>query len=82
MGQSGEPLIPFVRVDRVRFCVCALEYNINPLKPKLVFVLFMNSVRTSKRTPHFTITKINFLTLFKKIITVYVKNHSKPTNTK
>jgi hypothetical protein len=28
-------------------------------------MLFKNSVRTSKRTPHFTITAINFLTLFK-----------------
>jgi hypothetical protein len=28
-------------------------------------MLFKNSVRTSKRTPHFTITKINWLTLFK-----------------
>jgi hypothetical protein len=37
----------------------------NPLKPKLVYILFKNSVRTSKRTPHFTITKINWLTLFK-----------------
>jgi len=27
-------------------------------------MLFKNSVRTSKRTPHFTITKINWLTLF------------------
>jgi hypothetical protein len=26
-------------------------------------MLFKNSVRTSKRTPHFTITKINWLTL-------------------
>jgi hypothetical protein len=26
---------------------------------------FKNPVRTSKRTPHFTITKINWLTLFK-----------------
>jgi hypothetical protein len=34
-----------------------LHEEINPLKPKLV--------RTSKRTPHFTITKINWLTLFK-----------------
>jgi hypothetical protein len=38
---------------------------INPLKPKLVYILFKNPVRTSKRTPHFTITKINWLTLFK-----------------
>jgi hypothetical protein len=28
-------------------------------------MLFRNSVRTSKGTPHFTITKINWLTLFK-----------------
>jgi hypothetical protein len=28
-------------------------------------MLFKNSVRTSKGTPHFTITKINWLTLFK-----------------
>jgi hypothetical protein len=28
-------------------------------------MLFKNSVRTSKRTPHFTITKINWITLFK-----------------
>jgi hypothetical protein len=34
---------------------CWLNFNI----------LFKNSVRTSKRTPYFTITKINWLTLFK-----------------
>jgi len=34
-------------------------------------MLFKNSVRTSKRTPHLTITKINWLTLFKEIIAVY-----------
>jgi hypothetical protein len=28
-------------------------------------MLFKNPVRTSKRTPHFTITTINWLTLFK-----------------
>jgi hypothetical protein len=28
-------------------------------------MLFTDSVRTSKRTPHVTITKINWLTLFK-----------------
>jgi hypothetical protein len=28
-------------------------------------MLFKNSFRTSKGTPHFTITKINWLTLFK-----------------
>jgi hypothetical protein len=44
-------------------------------------MLFKNSVRTSKRTPHFTITKINWLTLFKEMISVYPENHTKPTNT-
>jgi hypothetical protein len=38
---------------------------VNPLKPNLVCILFKDLVRTSKRTPHFTITKINWLTLFK-----------------
>jgi hypothetical protein len=45
-------------------------------------MLFKNSVPTSKRTPHFTVTKINWLTLFKEIITVYSENHAKPINTK
>jgi hypothetical protein len=38
-------------------------------------MLFKNSVRTSKRTPHFTITKINWLMLFKEIIAVYSDNN-------
>jgi hypothetical protein len=44
-------------------------------------MLFKNSVRTSKRTPHFTITKINWLMLFKEIIAVYSENYTKPTDT-
>jgi len=44
-------------------------------------MLFKNSVRTSKRTPHFIIIKINRLTLFKEIITVYSENHTKRINT-
>jgi hypothetical protein len=42
-------------------------------------MLFKNPVRTSKRTPHFTITKINWLTLFKEITTV-LKNRQNPKN--
>jgi hypothetical protein len=38
-------------------------------------------VRTSKRTPHFTITTINWLTLFKEVIAVYNETHIKPINT-
>jgi hypothetical protein len=49
--------------------------------PKLVQIL-KNSVRTAKKTLHFTITKINWLTLFKEIITVYSENHTKYINTK
>jgi hypothetical protein len=52
--------------------------DINPLKPKIIRVVFKNSVRTSKRPPHFTITKINWLTLFKEIIAVYTEKHTTP----
>jgi hypothetical protein len=45
-------------------------------------MLFKNSVRISKRTPHFTITKINWLMLFKEIIAAYCENHTVPINTK
>jgi hypothetical protein len=67
-------------------CVCVYKEDIrillNPLKPKLVHIVLKNSAHTSKTTPHFTITAINLLTLFKKIIPVYSENRMKPTNTK
>jgi hypothetical protein len=44
-------------------------------------MLFKNSVRTSKRTPHSTITAINWLMLFKEIIADYSENDSKLINT-
>jgi hypothetical protein len=44
-------------------------------------MLYKNPVRTSKRTPHFTITKINWLTLFKEIIAVHNEDHTKHINT-
>jgi hypothetical protein len=53
----------------------------NPLKPKLVQIIFKDSVRTSKRTQQFTITRISFLTLFKEIIAVYIEAHARPINT-
>jgi hypothetical protein len=55
---------------------------LNAMKTKLVYILFKNSVRTAKGTPNFTITKINWLMLFKEVIAVYSKNHAKPINTK
>jgi hypothetical protein len=45
-------------------------------------MLFKNSVCTSKKTPHFIVTKINWLMVFKEIIAVYSENHAKPINTK
>jgi hypothetical protein len=44
-------------------------------------MLFKNTVRTAKKTQLFTITNINWLTLFKEIIAVYFENNIKPTNT-
>jgi hypothetical protein len=44
------------------------------LKPKLVWITFKNSARTAKKTQLFTITKINWLTLFKEIIAVHIQN--------
>jgi hypothetical protein len=43
--------------------------------------MFKISVRTANKTPHFTVTKINRLTLFKEIIEGYVQNHKKHINT-
>jgi hypothetical protein len=49
-----------------------------PSKAEDRLKILKDSVRTSKRTPHFTITKINWLKLFKEIIAVYIKNFTKP----
>jgi hypothetical protein len=52
------------------------------LKPILIGTVFKNSVLTCKKTPHFTIARINCLTLSKEIIAVYREDHTKPINTK
>jgi hypothetical protein len=49
----------------------------NPLKPKLVQIIYKNSERTAKKTQDFTITKINWLRLFKEIIAVHSENRTK-----
>jgi hypothetical protein len=57
-----------------------MRYNkmtVSPLESKIDCTIFKSSVRTSKRTPHFTITKINWLTLFKEIIAVYTEKSYK-----
>jgi hypothetical protein len=40
--------------------------------------MFKTSVRTSKRTQHFTITKINWLIVFKEVTEIYCKKHKNP----
>jgi hypothetical protein len=60
-----------------------IKFVFTPLKPKTCLhrPVFKNPVRTAKKTQLFTITKINWLTLFKEITAVYTENHTKPINT-
>jgi hypothetical protein len=58
-------------------CLALMSMVINRFSPKLFWTLFKNSGRTAKKTPHFTVTKINRLTLFKEIIAVYSENRTK-----
>jgi hypothetical protein len=44
--------------------------------------IFKNSVRTAKKTQHFTVITIKWLTLFKEIIAVNIENHTEPVNIK
>jgi hypothetical protein len=46
----------------------AMRKDAVSINPHEALLHFKNSVRTSKRTPHFTISVINWLTLFKEII--------------
>jgi hypothetical protein len=62
------------RISAFQGGLCSAEL-VKPLKPKLVQIIFNNSVRTAKKTQHFAITKINWLTLFKEIIAVCTENH-------
>jgi hypothetical protein len=50
---------------------------VNPLKPKLIQIIFNNSVLNSEKIHCFSIKKIG---LFSKIIAVYSENHMKPVN--
>jgi hypothetical protein len=47
----------------------------------LDYLIFKTSGPTSERTPHITITKVNWLMLFREIIGVYTENNKKPINT-
>jgi hypothetical protein len=48
---------------------------------KLALIIFKDPVHTSKKTEHFTIKKLNFLMLLKKLIAVHAENYTKPINT-
>jgi hypothetical protein len=54
--------------------------HFNPLKLKLVLIIFKHSFHASKKTQPISITRINWLMMFKEIITVYSENHMKPIN--
>jgi hypothetical protein len=56
--------------------------SLNPLTPNLGYIIFKDSARTSKRTLHFTVTKINCLILFKKVFAVYTENYTTLINAK
>lgn len=53
--------------------------SVHTLKPTLGQTLFTKSVRTSKKTQRFAITKTSWATLFREIIAVWSENHTKPT---
>jgi hypothetical protein len=60
----------------IHFCFEDTHRGGNPVQ-----IIYEDSVRTAKKTQHFTVTKINRLTLFEEIIAVYSENHTKHTNT-
>jgi hypothetical protein len=72
----------FIKIVIGIFVYSSRSVVLNYLKPKLAEILFKNSVRTSKKTQHFTITKINWLTLFKEIIAVYTEKYTNTRNAK
>jgi hypothetical protein len=39
--------------------------------------MFSNLLSATKNAPHFTITKISLLTLFKEVIPIYIENKMK-----
>jgi hypothetical protein len=51
--------------------------NFNLFKPIFLFTVFKETVRTSKRTPNFTIRNTNWLVLFKEIIVIYDEKQRK-----
>jgi hypothetical protein len=83
------PVVVFTRKNPFRYTqqnLMLISYafilnTVNPLNPKLAEIIFKNSVRTAKKTQHFSITKVSWLILFREIIAVYSENNAKPINT-
>jgi hypothetical protein len=48
-----------------------VQIRFNPLEPKLIYIIFKNSIRTTNKTQHFYVTKIIWLMLFTEIIPVF-----------
>jgi hypothetical protein len=74
-------LLLFYILAYIHFLNIAHFATFNPPKPKFVLIIFKHSVRTLKRTQQVSITKINWLLLFGKIIAVYSERDTKPINT-
>jgi hypothetical protein len=71
-----------VEINKIWYNIWFLIEYFNHLKLMLLFIIFKNSARTSERTQHFTIPKIEWLMLFKEVIAVWNEKHKKPMNTK
>jgi hypothetical protein len=52
----------------------------NPFNPTIVFIIDYLIIQpvTSKRTPHLTTAKINWLMVFKEVITIYIEKRETP----
>jgi hypothetical protein len=68
--------------ESLLICLGIIYSEFNSLKPNLVVTIFKYSLINSKRTQPVTITQIDYLTLFNKIIAVYSENCMKPTHTR
>jgi hypothetical protein len=71
LPKHSDLFVEYMTMDMVQKQYQLKTTTINPLKSKLAYIMFNNLVRTAKKTPHFTITSINFFMLFKQIIPVY-----------
>jgi hypothetical protein len=74
MSLPKDCLYSLIKSCNYACCISQLTkfHSINPLKPKLVKIIFKNPGRTSKKTQYFTSTKIDLLALFKETVAVRI----------